>query len=302
MTRSGAAASVVILMLSGCRPTQDAEVPAREKAEADARGVRLQAALTRQDSDPSSGAPLARWLLPPPLQEISGLALTPDGRLFAHGDEQGEVWEVDYRRGVLVKRFTLGNGVMADFEGITVAGDVMFMIASNGVLYEFPEGADNAHVPYKTHDTGLGNECEFEGVAFEPATNALLLACKNVRAASLRESLVIYRWTLAKGRGVRAGPLIVPLARVIGQNGWRGLHPSDITVDAEAGHYVIIASQEKALVEITPAGEVVASRPLPGVNAQPEGVAITRDRILILGNEARAGPASITLYRWPGGS
>jgi uncharacterized protein YjiK len=232
---------------------------------------------------------------------VSGLALTSDSRLFTHGDEQGEVWEVDYRRGMVVKRFTLGaNGVKADFEGITIVNDAFYMIASRGILYTFREGADGAKVPFQERDPHLKNECEFEGVAFDAAANALLLLCKRVLNRDLQGSLVIYRWPIG-GPDTVAVPLAVPLARVIGTNPWKDLHPSDITVDPVSGHYVIIASQERALIELSPTGEVVSSRPLPGSHVQPEGVAITRDQILIVTDEARKDPASISLFRWRGG-
>jgi hypothetical protein len=53
------------------------------------------------------------------------------------------------------------------------------------------------------------------------------------------------------------------------------------------------------LVEITPAGGVVASRSLPPGHAQPEGLAITRDNLLLVSDEAATGPAMLTAYRRP---
>jgi uncharacterized protein YjiK len=61
----------------------------------------------------------------------------------------------------------------------------------------------------------------------------------------------------------------------------------------------LVAAREQALIEITPAGDVVFARPLPGVHEQAEGVAITPDSILIISDERVTGPAVITLYRWP---
>jgi uncharacterized protein YjiK len=291
----------MVLLSVSCRPAQNPEAAARDAAEGNARAARLEATLAHPDSGANGADPLARWILPPALREISGLALTSDGRLFTHGDEQGEVWEVDYRKGQLIKKFVLGTPVVkADFEGITTVGDVFFLMASDGTLYEFHEGANEARVAYQVHDPGLGKVCEFEGVAFDAAINSLLLVCKNVKTKSLVDSLVIYRWKLAKGNAKASEPLTVPLARAIGGNGWKQLHPSDITVDPQTGNYVIIASPEKALIVLTPGGDVVISRPLPGSNAQPEGVAITRDGVLILSDEARRGAATITLFRWSG--
>ena len=264
------------------------------------RETRLEKALG--DHDPTIGrtAPLAQWVLPHVLVEISGVALTRDGRLLVHHDQLGEVWEVDYRRGVLVKRFVLGNGVVkGDFEGITIANDSVFLLASNGKLYEFGEGANEAHVDYQVLDTGLRKECEFEGVAFDPTINSLLLACKQVFDKDIRDAIVIYRWSLASDSGTRLSRLTVPLGGVSGANGWTNLHPSDITIDPLTGNYVLVASKEKALIAITPAGAVVFVRPLPGVHLQPEGVAITKDSILIVSDEGAQGLAIITLYKWP---
>ncbi len=302
MTRLSAATACLLTLLAGsaCRPGHRAASAPVDSAEIGQREVRLAAVLARPDSGATRGAPVARWVLRGDLKEISGLALTTDGRLFAHGDERGQVSEVDYRHGVVVKRFMLGSkGVHADFEGIAVAGDIMFLLSSNGKLYEFQEGADGAQVEYIVHDTRLGHECEFEGVAYDPKLNALLLACKRVRTEGpLQDSLVIYRWQLPSGIGSRPSRLTVPLTQVIGSNKWKGLHPSDITVDPVSGNYVLVSAEERALIEITPAGVVVFSRPLPASLEHTEGVAITRDSILILSDEAGQKPAAISLYRW----
>jgi uncharacterized protein YjiK len=278
-----------------------------------ARDARFAQAVAHPDTGLASAAVIARWLLPPELNEISGLALTADGRLLTHGDERGLVFEVDYRRGVVVKRFALGNPtVHGDFEAITVVGDTVVLLASNGALYMFREGANGARVEYTVHDTKLGRVCEFEGVAFDQTIRALLLVCKTARTKSLRDSLVIFRWKVERGKNPLMSKLTVPLRRVIGSNGWDGLHPSDITIDPFNGDYVIVASREKALVEITPAGDVIFARPLPGDHAQPEGVAITRDGVLIISDEKSQGASArhahrssadesavMTLYRWP---
>lgn len=293
---------VALLLGPGCRPggSRTSSAAARDSEELADRASRVAAALARPDTGGKKDAPIARWELPGALAEISGLALTPDGRLFAHGDERGRVAEIDYRRGSIVKQFSLGSPpVHGDFEAITWTPHAMFLLASNGKLFEFQEGADGASVDYKVYDTRLGNACEFEGVAFEEPSNTLLLACKTVYTESLQNSLVIYRWKLAEA-AASPTPLTVPLEKLIGSHPWKGLHPSDITVEPSTGNYVLVASRQKALIEITPKGELVFARQLHGRHAQPEGVAITKDGILLISDEAgKSTPAAITLYRWP---
>jgi len=291
---------LVVAAATACRASRGQASGSEDTTTLAEREARLADALARADT--ASDSPLARWLLPPGLAEISGLALTPDQRLLAHSDEAGQVFEVDYRRGVVVKSFWIGAQVLRDdFEAITVSGDRIFLLASNGKIYEFKEGADGARVPFTLHDTKLGQECEFEGLAFDPAANALVLACKNIGTKSLRDFVLLYQFSLAPGSGSPISQVKLPLARVIGTNEWKRFTPSDISVDPGSGDYVLIAAQEQGLLRVTPAGAVVWSRPLPPGHEMAEGVAITKDSVLIVSDEAtsKGKPGSITLYRWP---
>jgi uncharacterized protein YjiK len=291
------ALALLAVAAMACDPAKQRRADSVELAQREARlEARLAAAA---DSGVDLSEPLARWILPPDLAEISGLAITADGRMLAHNDERALVTVIDPRRGSVLKRFAVGHAEMhADFEGITVADGHIYMITSNGKLYEFHERSDSAPVPYSLHDTQLGRECEFEGVAFDSAARALVMACKNVGTKGLKDHLVLYRWSLDGERASGIATVAVPLAPILRGRNWKDLHPSDITVDPVTGHYVLVAAQERALVELTPSGAVVRTFSLPENHVQSEGVAITRDGLLILSDEAKTGPASITLYRW----
>lgn len=83
-----------------------------------------------------AGTPDWRVTLPAELREISGLAVTSGGRLFAHGDEEGRLFEVAPRTGNVLKSFALEPGTgHADLgkkskDGL-VAGDFMEFRAFN---------------------------------------------------------------------------------------------------------------------------------------------------------------------------
>ncbi len=297
--RHTAALAMCLLAAGACKRGPDDLATVDSDVVAVARATRLQRELA--SNDPSwQTTPLARWVLPRELREISGLTLSKDGRLLAQTDEIGKVWELDYRRGILVKRFALGEGgVHGDFEGITTVDSVMYLLTSKGKLYEFHEGANHADVGFDVHDTKLESACEFEGVAFDPTLNSLLLACKHVLDSTANNAIVIYRWRLSGDKKDRLSRLVVPIASVIGTNDWKSFHPSDITIDPFSGNYVLIASKERGLIEITPTGAPVLARPLPPDHIQPEGVAITKDSILIISDEGGTDLGMITLYRWP---
>ena len=85
----------------------------------------------RYDFDNPSG----RASLQHRVDEASGLAATDDGRVFTHGDEEAEVFEIDLSDGSVVKQFSMGVPVLeGDFEGIAIAGDRFFLISSRGLL------------------------------------------------------------------------------------------------------------------------------------------------------------------------
>jgi uncharacterized protein YjiK len=290
---------IIALAALGCRGQAQQTARSVDSTEVAKREARLQQSLASRDTSTTEETAIARWILPRDLDEISGLALTPDGRLFAHGDEQAVISQIDYRKGEVIKQFHLGKRVVkADFEGIAVVRDVFFLLTSTGKLYEFREGANGERVDYSVHDTELGRECEFEGLAYDQSINSLLLSCKNVGKKSLQDSLVIYRWNLGETGRNRITHISGNPKTIIEANDWKGLHPSDITVDPLTGNYILVSSQEAALIWVKPDGTVLSARPLPSGHDQAEGLAITPDSILIISDEAAKRPAVITLYRW----
>ncbi len=297
LARSVALLLCALPCASACRQTQEANAAQLREVEA-TRKQALARRIAMADANPTKAEPLAMWIMPPELREISGLALKADGRVLAHNDEAGMIWEIDPKTGIILKRFILDGDPHGDFEGIAIAGADIYLLESNGKLFKFREGADGEQVPYTKYDTRLGHECEFEGVAFESDSSRLLLPCKKVSAKSLRDQLVIYSLPLPITDSSTPTMLTVPMSEVIGSNPWKSFNPSDMAIDPTTRNYVLIASHEKGLAVITPGGKVVRSEPLPAHHNQPEGVAVTKDSILVVSDEATKTPAAITLYRW----
>jgi uncharacterized protein YjiK len=243
--------------------------------------------------------PADRWELPKDLDEISGLAVDAKGRLFAHGDERAIVYQLDPATHRVLKRFAFGRpAVHGDFEAIAFVGDQIVLTTSNGVLYLGREGRDGEAVPYTVQATGVGRRCEVEGLAYEPRDRALLLACKVPRIESLRGYLAVFSWSLER-RALGAAPwLLVPLRRITRQLGASTFHSSELCRDPETGHYLVMAARERAIAELTPAGEVVqVSRLRRALHRQPEGLAFAPDRALRVADEANGRRPTLTVYR-----
>ncbi len=252
--------------------------------------------VTLHDYD-FSEASATQWKLPGRLREISGLTLGREGRLFAHDDERAVIFEINPTEGRLVKGFAMGdNPAQADFEGIAYAEERFYLVTSGGLIYESREGEDDERMLYNIYGTGLGKKCEVEGLAFEPANRSLLLVCKTPRDDEIEDFLAIYRFSLDT-REVAGPPLLVPLEEILHRLDEKAFRPSGIERHPLTGNYVVVAAQQSAMVEITPAGQLVAVVDLKRRNhRQVEGITFTSSGTLVLADEGRNRRARLTLY------
>jgi uncharacterized protein YjiK len=298
----GLAAVLTGLVVAGCSPRENA---ATRSAALDRRAREVATRAAAADSAARSGrpsdAPIARWILPYHYSEISALTLTPDGRLLAMGDENSEIWEIDYERGVVTRRFTVGDpAIQADFEALVAAAGRLYLLDSKGRIYRTTEGANGAQVGYDEFDTGLGKECEFEGISFDPDAHLLLLACKHVYKGAPDDALVVYRVPPDGGRA-ESPPIVIPIRQLQAAGArWKKYEASEIARDPRTGNFLVMSSLQHGLVEITPAGALVRVADLPGSHRQPEGAAINAAGRLIVADEASGDRPVITVYPFAG--
>jgi uncharacterized protein YjiK len=297
LLRSLTVVASIVAISGGCRQSENARAEQLRDVKVHRERL-LQSRLGAADSS-SRPVALAQWIMPNELREISGLALLPNGRVLAHDDEVGRIYEIDPKTGVIERRFALSGSPRGDFEGITVAGDDVYLLQSDGWLFKFQIAPDGDEAVYERFNTQLGKECEFEGVAYEADSSQLVLPCKKVhKNKSLKHDIVIYKVMLPLSNPLRTTVMTIPVDDVLDANHWKEISPSDIAIDPVTRNYVLVAAREKALVILSPDGQLLKAEALPPGHEQAEGVAVTPDSILIISDEATHRPADITLYRW----
>jgi uncharacterized protein YjiK len=152
-------------------------------------------------------------------------------------------------------------------------------------------------VPYTSYETGLGAECELEGLAYEPSDRTLLVGCKQPRVPALRGTVTLFRWSIDRRAAATPARISVPLAAVTARTHTKQFHPSSVEREPRTGHYVVVAGPERAVVEVTSAGEVVAGRELPArLHRQPEGLTFVGDSVLLVADEGGNGRGALTAY------
>lgn len=242
--------------------------------------------------------PNSQRSLPDRLREISGLAVAPDGRLFGHDDEIATIYEIDFATGNAVKWFTVGaQPVTGDFEGLTITPDGDFWLTdSEGRLLRFREGADEERVEFERFNSGVGEGCEVEGIAYQTSDQSLILACKRLRGgsrASRDGAPVLRAWNVGGGAARAWGPAGSALASAAGV---RSFQPSGLEFDTRSGRLIVISANDGAIAELGPDGAVLSARRLGERHRQAEGVAILADGSLILADEGGNDQALISRY------
>lgn len=257
------------------------------------------AAPAHRDASLFAATPDRHWALPHSLREISGLAVTADGGLLAHGDEHAAIHVVDIATGAVVRSFTVGApAIKGDFEAIAVAHGDIYLMASNGRMLRFREGADGASVSAETIDTGLADVCEVEGLAWRRASDDLVIACKTNYAKAMHRTVALYAWSLRTRTRSPAPWLAVPERALADAAGVAKFHPSEVTIDPATGRIILLAGREQAMAELDPQGRVLAGRSLAPSHPQPEGAAIMPDGSLVISDEAGDTPSG-QISRYP---
>ena len=266
-----------------------------------APGVAAQGVLDRYEFSAETSE---QWRLPDKLNEISGLALTGDGRLLAVTDESAIVYELDYSAGRLVKAFALGDPTArGDFEGIAWSDGRVWLVTSKGVIYESAEGEDGERVDYAEYETGFGKLCEIEGLAYRRSGGMLLLLCKKIRQKSGLESLAIFAWSASSRRPVPEQTIALPDRDIAAALRMTRLNPSGLAIEPQSGNLLIVAARQRAVIELDARGSLLSARvlPLAGRHRQAEGIEILPSGVILIADEGGGHRARLALYS-PGNS
>ncbi len=235
--------------------------------------------------------------LPKKLNEISGLAVTGDDRLFSHNDEIGTVYEIDISTGKIINEFYLGKKKLKkDFEGITAVNDSLFLVTSSGVLYKFNYPDDERNVEYIKVETFLSAKNNVEGLCYDKVTNSLLLACKEYAGKNLKEYKAIYSFDLSRYKLQKEPRFLINLDSLKNKFNINNFSPTGIEVHPKSGNVFVLSSHDKVIVELSSNGELLNAVKLKSKNHhQPEGIAFLPNLALLISDEGKDKNAKLTI-------
>lgn len=265
--------------------------------------------------------PVKKCILPPELNEISGLALLDSSNLLCHNDEEGILFNYNVLNDTIENQWAFGKD--RDYEGVTKKGSDAYVVASDGDIVKVAEFQD----PEKRTATKFENELDkgnnVEGLCFLQESNALLLACKDDPGNGLPHQKALYAFDLASKKLQASRPLITIGLKVIEEaiinnpldkisNSLRKafaldedqtdlFRPSGVALHPITGELYVLSAKYAMLVILDRQynfKKVVPFR--QSYFQQPEGITFGKNGDLFISNEANDAVPNILWFEYKG--
>ena len=253
--------------------------------------------------------PVDKYKLPSYLEEISGLSYYGKGKIACVQDEKGYIYILNLEKGKIIDKYEFGND--ADYEDITVVGKTAYVLRNNGSVYHIKDFKKKDR-KVKKYSTELKEKNDTEGMAYDPDSNALLIACKGSpsigKENSYEGSRAIYKFDLEKKKLVTTPHFLIDLNRLdsyidrkvfsrLSVKLAKGLRliesetsfkPSGIAIHPIDGEIYIISSVGKLLIILNSEGKVKDVKELdPEIFIQPEGICFSPKGDMFISSEGQ---------------
>ena len=239
------------------------------------------------------------------LTEISGLTYDTDRDCFyAINDEEGIIFSID--QGVCNSNVIVNFKEDGDYEGIEKVGNHIYVLESSGDLLKYNIEKEKITKKYSTH---LDSHNDSEGLALDPKTNSLLIACKGDDRMDKKDSNedihAIYRFDLDKKELIRKPWMLIKdkdlleyyestltnfkwLRSKIAEDRFYSFAPSAVAINPIDDKVYILSTRGKLLVVMTRDQKVNNVYFLENsAYIQPEGLAFDPEGNMFISNEGK---------------
>jgi len=258
------------------------------------------------------------WKMPASLVEISGLSYSGDGKLACVQDEKGSIYIFNPETGEIESEISFSAA--GDYEGIAIVENDAWVLTSNGTLFKVTDYLKKERPDVIKYPTALSGKNDAEGLAFDPLTKNLLIACKGYPFLEERDGSgfkAIYNFNTETGQLDEKPFLLISLdtvryyrnydamnrlgadiqALLDASKGDKTFQPSGIAIQPVTGNVFILGSVGKLLLVYSRSGEMLAVIKLkPEIFPQPEGICFSPDGRLYISNEGAGSEGTILKF------
>jgi uncharacterized protein YjiK len=240
--------------------------------------------------------PVKKLVLSDSLAEISGIVFSKNGKLLAIEDMHPVIYELktgDTSAMIVNKiEFKQTDKEKFDFEDLAVVGDTVYALWSHGAIFKIIDQKGGATAERKK--TWLKKENNTEGLALDPLSGNLLIACKDDAGmeGEKRSTKAIYEFDM-KADSLKMDPFML-----INKKDFENVaeekvdfYPAAIAVHPITHDIFIISTKDtKCIAQYTHDGKLKAFDYLDKeMLPQPEGICFDANGDLFISTEARHG-------------
>ena len=249
-------------------------------------------------SEPADKTPVTiinTWEMPDELEEISGISWVNSNVIAAVEDEDGIIYMYDLKAEKVTQKIKFGDA--GDYEGIAVCGKTIYVMRSDGLLYEVTHYAAAKPV-VKTYQSAMSSKNNVETLTFVRKNNRLLMAPKE-EDPNDEEVKGVYAFDLNSHKMLADMVFKVKMKDKAFKDfekkkSKRTFRPSDMAINPKTGAIYMLEGVNPKLLKLDASGKIESVMELDKDNfAQPEGITFSPEGRLFISNEAHGGKANI---------
>jgi DNA-binding beta-propeller fold protein YncE len=245
--------------------------------------------------------PVNKWELPPQLSEISGIVKLDNNQILAIEDLHPTLYILNLGNGKASIADTISFYDTAkdkfDIEDVAVIGNDAYALWSHGSIFKITDWKKSKQV--KEIETGLDKKNNTEGLAYDPVTGNLLIACKNESGVEdeKKSARALYELDIKKETLLDKPFLVVESKDLKAISGDKiKFFPSGVAVNPSTHDiYVISTKDTKCMAQFSHDGQLKTFTYLDkDLLEQPEGISFDPAGNLYISTEGKHGnPAYI---------
>lgn len=245
--------------------------------------------------------PINKWELPPQLKEVSGIVKLDNNQVLAIEDMHPTLYILNLAndKATIVDTISFYETAKEkfDIEDVAVVGNDAYALWSHGSIFKITDWKKGKQV--KEIETGLDKKNNTEGLAYDPVTGNLLIACKNESGLEdeKKSARALYELDLKKENLLEKPFLVIESKDLKDMSGDKvKFFPSGVAVNPNTHDiYVISTKDTKCMAQFSHEGQLKSFDYLDkDLLEQPEGICFDPAGNLFISTEGKHGkPAYI---------
>lgn len=263
--------------------------------------------------------PDTEYKLPSYLEEISGMSYYRKDKIACVQDEKANIYILDLEKELKISKLDFGKD--GDYEDIAIVDKTAYVLRNDGQIFRV-ENFIKKNRKVTKYKTPLSEKNNTEGMAYDPLTNTLLIACKESPSIEKDNPYTgyraVYRFDLETKDLKRKPYFLIDLdnldsyrdhstfskfslklakkLRLVDSN--TSFKPSGIAIHPVYGDIYLISSIGKLLIVMDRRGKILDIHDLDDkLFRQPEGICFSPSGDLFISSEGQGGKGYILKFK-----